>query len=106
MSKSNAKVKQQRRMKAHQAAFLIWSTLCAAMANAQTSSVGPIVAAVQNHQFDEALTLSDAALKQAPQDIRLWALRGMAYSGKNESAPALQSFEHALTLDPAYLPAL
>jgi cytochrome c-type biogenesis protein CcmH/NrfG len=48
----------------------------------------------------------DAALKETPKDKRIWALRGMAYAGKGASSSALDSYQHAIKLDPAYLPAL
>ncbi|QNI32579.1 tetratricopeptide repeat protein [Alloacidobacterium dinghuense] len=104
---SKIKVRQSSIIKASRTLLLlICSLLPIAHAISQTSPVGPIVHALQNHQFDEALTLSDSALKQAPEDKRLWTLQGMAYSGKNEPASALKAFEHALTLDSSYLPAL
>ena len=102
-------MKRHQQIKPCRFAFLIWVALCVnliAQTSPSASSVGAIVSAVQSHQFDEALSLSDAALKETPEDKRLWTLRGMAFSGKSDSASALKSFEHALKLDAAYLPAL
>jgi len=109
--RSRVKVKRHQKIKPCRFAIVIWLALCAnrtliAQTNQSTSPVSSIVNAVQSHRFDEALTLSDAALKETPGDKRLWTLRGMAYSGKADSATALNSFEHALKLDAAYLPAL
>jgi len=109
--RSRAKVKRHKKIKPYLFAFYVCLVLCAnrmliAQTNPSASSVGAIVNAVQSHRFDEALSLSDAALKETPGDKRLWTLRGMAYSGKADSASALNSFEHALKLDAAYLPAL
>lgn len=91
-------------------AFLLLA-LCAdciltAQANPSAPSIAAIINALQTHQFDKALSLSGAALKQAPEDKRLWTLRGMAYSGKNEQSSAMKAFDHALALDRNYLPAL
>jgi tetratricopeptide (TPR) repeat protein len=110
-AESYSGVKQHKTTRAYRIAFLILLTLSAdytraVQTSSPTSPVAAIVNAVQNHRFDEALTLSDAALKETPGDKRLWTLRGMAYSGKSDSASALKSFEHALKLDGAYLPAL
>ncbi len=77
-------------------------------AQTPTSSPSPadIIHALQSQQFDEALRLSQLDLKKYPSDKRLWALRGMAFSGTGSSSEALVCFKHALSLDPHYLPAL
>lgn len=72
---------------------------------AQTAADG-IVAALRNRQFDEALQLLRPALEHAPQDARLWALQGIALSGKNQKKEALASFQNSLKFAPNYLPAL
>ena len=74
--------------------------------SAAAPSPADIIQSVQSRQFDEALRLSQLALKKYPSDKRLWTLRGMALSGKTSNAEALASFKHALMLDPHYLPAL
>jgi tetratricopeptide (TPR) repeat protein len=77
---------------------------------AQEAAAAPsptdIIQSLQSQQFDEALRLSQLALRKYPADKRLWTLRGMALSGKASNAEALGSFKHALSLDPRYLPAL
>ena len=85
------------------------STLCVSLyAQTATSSPTPaeIIQSLQSQQFDDALRLSQLALKKYPADKRLWTLRGMALSGKGSTSEALGSFKHALSLDPRYLPAL
>ncbi|MBW4045089.1 MAG: tetratricopeptide repeat protein [Acidobacteria bacterium] len=72
----------------------------------ERSPVADVVTALRARNFDEALTQSAAALKTSPGDKRLWALRAMAYAGKGEDSLALGSYQHALKLDGAYLPAL
>jgi tetratricopeptide (TPR) repeat protein len=74
-----------------------------------SSGVNPvsgIVQSLQRQNFDDALRDADRALKQTPQDKRIWTLRGMAYAGKGEPSLALASYRHAMELDPAYLPAI
>jgi tetratricopeptide (TPR) repeat protein len=77
---------------------------------AQTKPVvSPVIAisqSLRSQNFDDALRECDAALKETPKDKRIWALRGMAYAGKGASSSALDSYEHAIELDPGYLPAL
>ena len=77
---------------------------------AQTKPVvSPVIAisqSLRSQNFDDALRECDAALKETPKDKRIWALRGMAYAGKGASSSALDSYQHAIQLDPAYLPAL
>jgi tetratricopeptide (TPR) repeat protein len=70
------------------------------------SAVSGVAEALRGQRFEEALTLSHAALKQTPQDYRLWTMRGMAHSGVGKLAPALAAYEHALKIAPNYLPAL
>lgn len=72
---------------------------------AQTSG-DAIVAALRNRQFDQALQLLQPALERAPQDARLWALQGIAFSGKIQKKEALASFHNSLKFAPNYLPAL
>lgn len=71
-----------------------------------TSSPAAVIQALQSQQYDQALRLAQLNLKRHPSDKRLWALRGMALSGKGSTPEALASFRHALSLDPHYLPAL
>ena len=65
-----------------------------------------IVASVQHGDFDDALASSGVALRTAPNDYRIWTLRGMAYSGLRNPTLALAAFERALNITPNYLPAL
>ena len=57
-------------------------------------------------QFDEALQLLQPELEQQPKNPQLWALRGIALSGKGNKKEALGAFRHALSISPDYLPAL
>jgi tetratricopeptide (TPR) repeat protein len=77
-----------------------------AQTNPGISSVDGIVLSLRSQNFDDALRDCDAALKKTPKDKRIWALRGMAYAGRGAPSSALDSYRHALGLDPAYLPAL
>jgi tetratricopeptide (TPR) repeat protein len=90
--------------------ILLWLSLCAAVPGArpQTAqdSVAPIIAALRNHDYDQALTLSRSALAANPGDYRVWTLCGMASAGDHDLTGALSAFEHALQLQSAYLPAL
>jgi tetratricopeptide (TPR) repeat protein len=83
-------------------------TVQAGFAQSQPA-VSPVIAiseSLRSQNFDDALRECDAALKETPKDKRIWALRGMAYAGKGASSSALDSYQHAIKLDPAYLPAL
>jgi tetratricopeptide (TPR) repeat protein len=77
-----------------------------AQANLGGNPIDGITRSLHNHNFDDALRDCDAALKKTPKDKRIWALRGIAYAGRGEPLAALDSYRHALGLDPAYLPAL
>jgi tetratricopeptide (TPR) repeat protein len=65
-----------------------------------------ITAALRAGEFDRALQILHPALKQAPDDPRLWTLQALAYSGEGHKKEALTSFQNALKISPDYLPAL
>jgi tetratricopeptide (TPR) repeat protein len=77
-----------------------------AQTNLGSSPIEGITQSLRNQNFDDALRDCDAALKKTPKDKRIWALRGIAYAGRGEPSAALDSYRHALGLDPTYLPAL
>jgi tetratricopeptide (TPR) repeat protein len=65
-----------------------------------------IVSALRDQQFDRALQLLDAALKESPGNAQLWTMQGVAREGQGDPKDALASFRHALSLSPDYIPAL
>lgn len=65
-----------------------------------------IVNALNVHDFKGANDLSDAVLAKEPRNYSVWTLRGMAIAGEGNLLKALDSYERALKLAPAYLPAL
>jgi tetratricopeptide (TPR) repeat protein len=70
------------------------------------AEVGRISDALRSRNFEQALTLSQAALVRHPGDVRIWTLRGMATAGTGNLPKALSAYQHALNLVPTYLPAL
>jgi tetratricopeptide (TPR) repeat protein len=86
--------------------FIFPVSAFATQTQSEQRSVSTVVDALRGQDFDGALRLSRAALKQTPRDQRLWTLRGMAFAGKGSQAEALSAFQHALKVEPAYLPAL
>lgn len=62
--------------------------------------------AIRSNDFSAALKLCDAALREQPNDVRLWSLRGLAAAGAHDSQQALDSYQHALVLAPGFFPAL
>jgi tetratricopeptide (TPR) repeat protein len=66
----------------------------------------PIIAALRNRDFQQALALSRSALAANPNDYRIWTLCGMATAGTRDFPGSLSAYRHALQLQPAYLPAL
>jgi tetratricopeptide (TPR) repeat protein len=73
---------------------------------AAQDAAAPIIQALRNRDFTQALTLSRAALATNPGDFRIWTLRGMAAAGTGDLPGALTAYQHALQLHPGYLPAL
>jgi tetratricopeptide (TPR) repeat protein len=85
--------------------FFFFSMLCLAAATAQ-SQVEPITSALRARDFDRAVELTRAALKQTPNNAQLWSLQGIALASKGDNKSALESFEHALKISPDYIAAL
>jgi tetratricopeptide (TPR) repeat protein len=75
---------------------------------AQTTAnrVGLVTQALRAGQFVKALQILQAELEKDPGNTQLWALRGIALSGKGDKREALGAFRHALGISPDYLPAL
>ena len=65
-----------------------------------------IASALRAKDFDRALSLLQPALKQTPQNPKLWTLQGLAFAGKGDTKAALVAYENALKFSPDYLPAL
>jgi tetratricopeptide (TPR) repeat protein len=65
-----------------------------------------IASALAQKQYDEAMTLLQPALKQFPQNPKLWTLQALAFSGKGDAKNALIAYQKALKLSPEFLPAL
>lgn len=64
-----------------------------------------ILTYMQLHQYDKALVAIDALEKKQPNMAPVYNLRGGAYAGKRDMANARKSFEQALAIDPAFMPA-
>ena len=79
-------------------------TFC--VAQRTTGSVGLVTAALREGQFAKALQILQPELEKDPKNTQLWALRGIALSGKGDKKEALGAFRHALDISPDYLPAL
>ena len=61
---------------------------------------------IQAGQFQEASLECDRDLKAAPQDARVWTLKGMALRGLGDARGARDALRRALKLEPKFLPAL
>jgi len=75
-------------------------------AQTTTDPVGLVTSALRAGQFARALQILQPELEKAPRNTQLWALRGIALSGKGDKKEALGAFRHALEISPDYLPAL
>ena len=75
-------------------------------AQEQRFSPAVIANALSARRYGEALQLLAPQLKAHPQDTRLWTLRGLALAGLDRTSESLSSFDHALAIDPHFLPAL
>jgi tetratricopeptide (TPR) repeat protein len=84
----------------------IGAVTAAAQTGADPSSISAIQAALQARDDEKALTLVHAQLQAWPQDVRLWALEGIALTQLGRNHEALIAYNKALALSPDYLAAL
>lgn len=77
-----------------------------ALAQADQATIQKIAYALRAGQLDSTLQLLDPALKQFPNDPRLWTMQGVALSETQHKASALIAYRHALKISPDDLPAL
>jgi tetratricopeptide (TPR) repeat protein len=61
---------------------------------------------ISSRQYSEALAQVKELLQVHSGDASLWTLQGLALDGLGRTAESLASFDHALLIDSAYLPAL
>jgi len=90
-------------------AFLLGlSLLLPSIAKGQDTSAvrHSLAAAIASRRYNEALGLLDPLLKEHPRDVSLWTLRGLALDGVGDTKASLTSFDHALAIDNAFMPAL
>ena len=59
-----------------------------------------------SHDFDGALAMSDALLKQQPNNAQLWLIRALSLRGLKRTKESLEAFNHVLVLKPENLPSL
>ena len=85
------------------AAVLIFSV---ALAQTGNDRVAPIVSALRNQEYREALNLLAPALQESPDNAQLWTMQGVAYSRLGQKTAALVSLQRALKISPDYVPAL
>lgn len=71
-----------------------------------SNEASQIVGELQSRHYDQALHLIHKALKTNPQNPKLWTMQGIAYERSNQQEQALAAYNHALRLNPKYLPAL
>ena len=79
---------------------------CFTVAQTTANRIEPVTSALRAGQFVKALQILQAELEKDPRSTQLWALQGIALSGKGDKMEALGAFRHALAISPDYLPAL
>lgn len=75
-------------------------------AQASGDATAQIAAALQRQQFDRALDLLHAALRQTPANDELWTMQGVAFAGLGQKKEALKSFRTGLKISPDNIRAL
>jgi tetratricopeptide (TPR) repeat protein len=62
--------------------------------------------AISSGQYNQALRLLAPLLRAHPRDPSLWTLRGLALERMGQTNESLVSFDRAISIDPAFAPAL
>ena len=88
-----------------QALFLL-SFLPFAHAQSEANPFAPIVTALQNQDYAQALQLIHAAMQKFSQSEQLWTMQGIANARLGNTKEAMNSFRAALKISPDYIPAL
>jgi len=88
--------------------FCVVFLFCVSGVVAQTreSPLESIRSALGSKDFDKAIELSRAALRQSPNNTQLWTLQGIALASKGDSKEALSAFTQALRFSPDNIAAL
>lgn len=69
-------------------------------------SISSIQSLIRSQEYDQALQLTKSALRETPNDFRLWTLEGIVLSIEGSNSDALKAFDKALSLSPNYTAAL
>ncbi|MGH9350904.1 MAG: tetratricopeptide repeat protein [Terriglobia bacterium] len=77
-----------------------------ARAQAGPVTVESVIEALRTRNDSRALALCQDLTRSQPRDPRLWTLEGMALEGLGRNEDGLKSLDHALEIDPDYVPAL
>ncbi|MGA3372207.1 MAG: tetratricopeptide repeat protein [Terracidiphilus sp.] len=88
------------------AILFILAAAFAAQGQQSKVSIASIEGMIRSREYDRALETTRSALRDAPNDFRLWTLQGIALSLKGNNHDALNAFEKALSLSPNYVAAL
>ncbi len=83
--------------------LLLFSSLTAQV---RQDRIAPIVTALHNRQYAQALALLRPAIRESPRDARLRTMQGVALEGLGETEQALASYRQALALAPDQVLAL
>jgi tetratricopeptide (TPR) repeat protein len=86
--------------------FLFLGASFVALGQQTKASIESIESLIRSQQYDQALEMTGSALKQTPNDYRLWTLEGIALSIKGSNHDAIDAFQRALSLSPNYPAAL
>jgi cytochrome c-type biogenesis protein CcmH/NrfG len=91
-----------------QLALAILLLACPSLAYSQggDNQTEPISSALRAGDFDKAVELSRAALKESPNNAQLWTLQGIAFTRKGDDKAAVAAFQQALKISPNNLAAL
>jgi tetratricopeptide (TPR) repeat protein len=85
---------------------IVFSCLFRLSGQTEPDPTPTVASALAAHDFDRALALLQPAIKQSPQNAKLWTLEALALSGKGNRGAALAAYHKALRISPEYLPAL
>ncbi len=86
--------------------FVLFASLILQSQSGPVTSIASIESLIRSREYDQALQKTISALKESPNDYRLWTLEGIVFSIKGKNQEALSAFDKSLQLSPNYAPAL
>jgi tetratricopeptide (TPR) repeat protein len=86
--------------------LFVLSARITALPQGARAPAGSVESALRAGNFQQAVELAKAELRQSPKNPKLWTMKGIALSRLGQDREALAAYNNALNISPDYLAAL